>query len=112
MNDLELKHIELTEQEAKASIELSKALDRLSNNRDFKKVVTEGYFKDEAVRLVLTKANPACSTDEIQKAIIRDIDAIGSFRQYLGQIQHNAEMATKALADCEGHRQYLHSQEV
>jgi uncharacterized protein with PhoU and TrkA domain len=110
MNDLELQHIELTEQEAKATIELSKALDRLSNNRDFKKVVLEGYFKDEAVRLVLTKANPACSDESIQKAIVRDIDAIGSFRQYLGQIQHNAEMAKKALLDCEGHREYLQQQ--
>lgn len=110
MSDLDLQQIELTEQEAKATVELSKALDRLSNNRDFKKVILEGYFKEEAIRLVMAKGNPSCQTPDIQAAILRDIDAIGSFRQYLGQIQYAAMQAAKALEDCAEHREALEAE--
>lgn len=110
MTDLELEQIELTEQEAKAKIELAKSLDRLSSNRDFKKIVLEGYFKEEAIRLVFAKSNPQCHSPEIQAAILRDIDAIGSFRQYLGQIEFDAMQAKKALQDCSDHREALEAE--
>jgi uncharacterized protein with PhoU and TrkA domain len=106
-----LKELEVTEQDAKAAIELAKALDRLSNNRDFKKIIHEGYFKDEAVRLVLIKSEPNLQAEHIQKDIIKDIDAIGSFRMYLRNIQFQAQQARKALVDVEESRDALLSEE-
>lgn len=105
MNDLQ--QIEITEQEAKNKVDLAKSLDRLLSNRDFKKIVTEGYFREEAIRLVMAKSNPHCQQDEVQKAITKDIDAIGSFRHYLAQIEFDGQQALKSLKDCADYREQV-----
>lgn len=90
---------QVTLDEVNASIADLDALGRLEANADFKRLFIEGYFKDEAVRLVMAKADPSLQEPEAQAAILRDIDGIGSLRGYLGGLRLKARMAEKAKAD-------------
>lgn len=98
MSQEQIQAVEKNIKEAKAVVELASALERLRTNRDFRKVVTEGYFKEEAVRLVQLKADPNMQHPDVQRAILRDIDAIGSLNQYFEAIFTTSRMAAKAIA--------------
>ena len=82
---------------AKERVDLGDSLERLRNNRDFKKVIQEGFFCDEAVRLVQLKADPAFQTAERQESIVKQIDAIGAQNQYFQMIYQMAHLARKAI---------------
>ena len=97
----QMEEIEISMQEAKKHVERRAAVDRLRNNPDWKLVVEQGYFENEAIRLVLLKADVSMQGDKEQGDIIRQIDSIGSFREYLRAIYLQANMADKALQDSE-----------
>jgi hypothetical protein len=82
---------------AKEAIELGAALERLFSNRDFKKVVLNGYFEKEAVRLVHLKSSKYCKDSDNQISIVAEIDAIGNFSNYLSSITDNAAFARKTV---------------
>lgn len=103
----EFERIELSIEQAKYSIDNMKALNRLTKNDDFKHLFLEGYFKEEASRLVLLKAEPRAEKDEFQKSIMLAIDAIGHMRQYCHTIQQTGRMAEKALQDNENEREEM-----
>ena len=79
----------------------------LSKNRDFNDVIDKGYFEEEASRLVLLKADPNLQKPEDQASIIRSIDAIGHFRQYLSTVVSMGRMMEKSLMDDMETRQEL-----
>lgn len=99
MLDITQEEINLSRELALEKVELGNAFDRLMANKDFDKIVTKGFFEDECVRLVLTKAEPSMATPEHQANILKDIDGIGTFRQYLINLRREAAMAVKALED-------------
>jgi hypothetical protein len=101
MNDHTVQEIELSIKEANDLVKAANALDRLRKNRDFKLLIEDGYFKDEAVRLVGLKADPGVQQPEKQTKIIREIDAIGSFRNYLSTIYQRASWAEGAIEQAE-----------
>lgn len=94
----------MTTAEAELTIEKRDALLRLFAHKDFKAVISEGYFKDEAVRLVEAKGNPMMADEADQAAILKDIDGIGSLRCYFHATKHAGDMAEKALEDEEADR--------
>ena len=104
----EQTQLELSIEQAKANIELGRSIERLYKNKDFKKVVLEGYFKDEAIRLVMSKSNPQLLRDspvmkaaDIQADLDRMIFAIGSLQQYLFTCSMIAQQSEKAIQDDE-----------
>lgn len=99
--------LNLTLEQANKAIERNRALERLAQNKDFQNVISEGYFKDQAVRLVLAKGNPSMDAPEQQAAIIRDIDGIGSLSAYFSAVRHEAAMSEKALKDADEDREYV-----
>ncbi len=107
MSNKELLQVELSIEANKKLIQLSNALERLLYNPDFNKVVMDGYFTDEAVRLVHQKAEPHAQNELIQKRILLQLDAIGLFKQYLNTLQESADMAHKFLASEEATRDEL-----
>lgn len=107
MSNDAIQEIELSIREAQKIVDLGAAVERLANNRDFKKVVSETYFEREAIRLVHLKANPAMQTAEHQAAIEKEMSAIGAFHQYLRNLQVQAEMAKRAIADGESLREEI-----
>ena len=64
---------------------------KLKNNEFFKDVIEEGYFKEEAARLVMTKSS---NLSPEQMAIIdRMIFGVGALHNYLeGVMRRGAEM--------------------
>lgn len=96
-NKEQLAELDRNIEASKVFVELGAALTRLNSNKDFRTVVTSGYFEKEAVRLVHLKAEPAMQTPERQAAIIRDLDSIGAFHQYLMFIETQAARATHAV---------------
>lgn len=106
MNE-EIETIELSMAQAKHSIDMKNSFNKLLSNDNFKKIVTEGYFEKEATRLVLMRADPAMQADSDQKAINKQIDAVGYLRQYFVTLMHIGRMAEKTLADDENTREEL-----
>lgn len=82
---------------SKEFVALGAALNRLYSNKDFRAVVMSGYFEKEAVRLVHLKAAPQMQTPDHQASIVRDIDSIGAFHQYLSLVQTNANNASRNI---------------
>lgn len=92
-----LQELEANISTAKEALELGSAIERLFSNRDFKKIVLNGYFEKEAVRLVHAKADVSNASEEAQKSIVLQIDSIGSFSKYLQRITTEAGLAGKTV---------------
>lgn len=100
-----LATIEQSIKQAKELVDVGAALTRLRSNRDFKRIILDGYFDKEAVRLVHLKADPAMQSPTSQQAIISAMDAIGNLHQYLMDIDRTADLAQKQIEDGEQARE-------
>lgn len=90
----------------KAQVAVGAALERLSSNKDFKQIIGQGYFKDEAVRLVSLTASAGIN----EQALIRQMAGIANLEDYLRQIRKTAEIAAKSLPDSESTLEFLAKQ--
>ena len=106
-NEDNIQAIERNIAKAKSAMDLGTALERLRINRDFKKIVLEGYFEQEAIRLVHLKADPNMQKPESQLAILNQIDAIGTLVQYFNTVMFRADLASKSISDDEAMRDEL-----
>lgn len=98
-NSTVLQDIEANIKNSKELIDLGASVERLKSHRDFKKVIIDGYFKDEAVRLVHLKADPGMQSVTSQADLVKQMDAIGALNQYFTTALRKASFAAKALAD-------------
>lgn len=95
----EIETIDIQIEHAKKHVNKMNSVFNLSKNKDFIDVIEKGYFEEEASRLVLLKADSNLQKPEDQASIIRSIDAIGHFRQYLGSVINIGRMMEKSLED-------------
>ncbi len=102
-----LAQLEQQIKDAQASLELGKALARLRDNPDFKKLVVKGYLENEAVRLVHLKADPNMQSVQEQAGIDRDINAIGSLSQYFRAVEMMGSRAESSIAEAEAAREEI-----
>lgn len=102
-----LNNLELNIKAGTEAVDFGKALDRLFANRDFKRVVLEGYFKDEAVRLVHLFSDPAFQSVEKQQSIQQQMLAIGHLHQYFQVIKFHARQGEKSVAESEDLREEI-----
>lgn len=112
MSNDTIQAIEENIKRARKLVEVGDALERLKNNRDFKKVMIEGYFEQEAIRLVHLKSDPNVQSPEMQKSIMSQIDAIGAISQYFSTVMHKSSIASKAIASDEEARDELLEEEL
>lgn len=112
MSQAEIQELELSIKRAQDMVDMGKALERLQKNKDFKKIVLEGYFEKEAIRLVHLKSDAQMQTPEKQAAVIRGIDAIGEFHDYLKTVYQLANMAQHAIEADEQTRDELLAEEL
>ena len=96
-----VEEINLDIEHAKGLVSKSEALKRLESNADFRRVFIEGYFKDEAIRLVDAKSMPQLQGEEAQAQIIKSIDGIGTCKEYLRTVHHVGDNAKRAIEDSE-----------
>ena len=104
MSDTELQQLERNIKHAQKTVDLGDALDRLRNNRDFKKVIGEAYFNEEAIRLVHLMSDANMQSPEIQQSIHKQMIAIGVFHDFLNTLSIRADMARRSVAADEATR--------
>lgn len=112
MSSEQIKAIEQNIEQAKKVIDFAQSLERLMGNRDFKRIVLEGYFQQEAIRLVHLKSDPNMQKAEAQESITNQMIAIGSLNQYFGVIFQQANMARKSLESDEEARDEMLAEDL
>ena len=95
----EVREIELQIEQAREFIKLNEAMQRLRSNKDFEKVISEEYFKNESVRLVEAMSAPQLQDEKYQKAIHKSMAGIGNLKQFFAKVEHQAEMARSAIEE-------------
>ena len=98
MDESEFEQLQKNIEASQKIVDLGKSLDRLLNNKDFKRVITEEFLQNEAIRLVSLKADYEMQTPEKQTNILKQIDAIGHFGEFLNGLQRRISMARMSLA--------------
>jgi len=97
--DTDRAQVELSMKNARKNLDLAKSLERLRSNRDFKAVILEGYFKEEAVRLVHLRSAPDTQAPHNQASILLAIDSIANLYSHFLSVENAGRQALKELAD-------------
>lgn len=71
---------------------------KLSANREFRKLFTDGYFLEEAARLVQLSADPALSLEQRADALAM-AQATGHMKRYLSMCVQMGAVAERELPD-------------
>lgn len=94
----QIQHVELSIEEAQRIVAFGEAIQRLEANKDFQKVIFDGYFTEEAKRLVFLSADDNLCP-ESQNAVWAGIRSIGELRSYLKNAKALGEFARKEIED-------------
>jgi hypothetical protein len=98
----QIETLELSIEECKLKIERFEALGRLEKNKDFKKLFTEGFLQDHAVRQVMLKAHPTIMGNEMAMAQVdSQIAGCGALKQFLVAIHTEGLNAQQAIQEDE-----------
>jgi hypothetical protein len=112
MSNSEIGKIEEQIKVGKQFADFGAAILRLKNNKDFQKVVMQGYFKDEAVRVVMAKSDPFLQNPEAQRSFDLQISGIGNFHAFLNEALKRAEIGTSQVTDGENMLAEIHAEEA
>lgn len=93
------KEIELSLEHAKELVAKGDMALKLASNREFRKLIMEGYFKEEAARLVGLMAEPAMAQhrNEIHESMI----AVSGLQAWLRNVVRMADVARAEIVDYE-----------
>lgn len=108
----QIEQIELSIEQAKGMVDNMKSLRNLTNNPDFKNIILDGYFRDEASRVVLLKADPSMQKEFDQAYLTNSIIAIGYLRQYLSSIMQMGQQAERDIFNAEKTREEILAEEL
>ena len=103
----QLQTVNVSIDEARKSVDKRDALARLVKNRDFKTIISTGFFEKEAIRTVALKSHPAFQGDQEQLDLDRIMFAIGSLQQYLLTIRAQGDQMERGIAEMEQTRDEL-----
>ncbi len=93
----EIEQIELSIEDAQKMVDRKAQLEKLFSNREFRKLIEEGYFKDEAARLVSALSDPVLEPH--REKITRSIEGIGALQQYFRTILRTGDAASQAIVE-------------
>lgn len=99
----EIQQVELSIAEAEKMVKRGQAAERLSLNPDFKALVLDGYFVEEAARLVHLSSDPTIP-ENIRDVVVRDLAGPGAFKRYMTAMVQMGNMAANEIED---HRETL-----
>jgi hypothetical protein len=101
-----VEEIELTIEQAKAIVKKGDQLNKLTSNREFKALVLEGYFQEEAARLAGLSGDDSLNAEQ-KNNVIEKIKAISHARQYFQTIQIMAFNAEREIEEAQNEIEYL-----
>ena len=84
------------EEQAKEVVELSEALERLEQNADFKRVITDSYFNDSVKGIVMTLAY---SNENQLKERLNKLIGVSNLQMFFAGIKGQGARAKEALRD-------------
>ena len=93
----ELQEIEVTIEEAEAQVRRGLLVEKLEQDPDFRSLVLEGYFRDDAARVVMLLADKEHQSVERQTALHADLLGISTFGEYLRAQKILGHMAKESL---------------
>ena len=96
MSDYSIAQIEKGIEDAKYFIKRREMAQKLYENPDFKELFVNGFFKEEAARLVQLSSDPAMSAEQRADALSM-AQATGHTKRYLSMIIQMANQAEKEL---------------
>ena len=98
----QLQELEDNMNDAKHFIDIKNSTIKLFKNKEFKKVVLDYYFKEEAARLVMAKASSL--TKEQQEIIDNMIYGIGALSNFFDSVLTRGMQAEQAYKEDEDER--------
>ena len=108
----DIQEVEVAIEEAKKAVDIADKMTKFMKSELFKELIEEGFFKEYASRLVLTKADPGMAKESDQARIMKSLDCIGEFRQYLWSVLMIGNQARVALKEDEETYEELLTEEV
>jgi len=98
-SEQQIEQLDKNMAEAKKFMEIRNSYQKLSKNRDFKKVILDYYFTDEAARLVTAKSS---GLDESQAKIIDNMMyGIGALQNFFESVEMRGMQAEQAYKEDE-----------
>lgn len=84
----------------KERVALRDVVIRLTNNRDFKKVIQDGFMEEHAARNIRLSVDPQTHKDEVQHCIA-SAQAAGYLKQYLSALIQMGNVAANQIPEIE-----------
>jgi len=84
--ETEMQEIEVTIGELKKAVVRGEALRRLMKNKDFKTIIEDEYFREEAVRLTSLLGSPIPTIHAAQEFIVKDLEGIAALRRFFSTV--------------------------
>jgi len=101
MSQADIETLEVQMDQAKDAIELRDAVRRLINNKDFQKVILEGYFEKEPARLVALLSDPSMQIEDRQVGLKNSMIGIGQLQMHFRFIESYAQQMEAAMQEDE-----------
>ena len=79
---------QLVEVENQYWVDMNASLERLKGNKDFQRVILDGYFKDKAINGVSLLAQDAIVANGHRSAVMEDLIAISSLEDFFITIEN------------------------
>ena len=99
MSQSEIQEVMVSLEEVQEQIAMGKALEELTKNPLFDKVITQAYFKQEAIQLVGMKAHP--TNEQTAKSIENKMIGISALQSFFNSVYRKGMEAQAALDDHE-----------
>lgn len=109
-NTSDAQRIEAEQKVLKSLVDRHDALERLAKNRDFKKVILDGFLVDDAARNVKNSINIRM-TAEHREAALHLAQAAGHLENYLESIAIAATTARKKLEESKAELEFIRQEE-
>lgn len=107
----EVKKLEQHLAEQKTLKDRADAVNRLYSNRDFKKIILEGFCRDEAARFIAQSTDPAMP-EEARKDALFMAKAPGGLLRFLSVVKlMGGEVAERNIRDAEAELELARAEE-
>ena len=99
--ELTLEQYQEAKEHYEGIIARGEAAKRLASNPDFVLLIMEGYLTNEGLRLSELITSGRINNAVVRDGVMKDMEAIGSFRNYMKMHNEQSNIAVAELADLE-----------
>lgn len=97
----QLEAIRAQLKDAQETQAMSDVLDRLERNRDYKKIISDGFLSKNVLEQASMIARPDCQHELIQQAIQRNLMGASALNGYMVSLRQAARAAESIISQCQ-----------